>query len=489
MIVVGIAIAGSLASALSQPTEYTAASQLRYRDPLQDLALLGQGGQIFPDLSPIQRSTIAAEEITSPAVTRNVRRELDTDLTPAEVERMVSTNVDLTTNLVTVSAVSGDPEFASQVSNAYSRESARLALADAKDNLQNAEEFLKDELREANRQKPLPGIRISILEASLQRIQGLESIIDPVRIIEEARVPEDPTSPQVARDAILGGVLGLIVAIILAFVRETLDRRLHNAQEVHQELDMAILGRIGEAAFSYTGLASNGQPPPTESQFEAFRVLRVNLGHLADDKAPRSVLITSPLPQEGKSTVAISLASAAALTGARVLLVECDLRRPSFSRRLGLKRAPGLTDYLQGDATPSEILQVVNLRPPLTVFEIGKPTGSDLAGSMVVITAGVPVYNAPELLQSERFNAFLEKVSKAYDFVVLDGSPLLSVADPLELASDAEAVLLCVRVQQTTRDQVRAAKAALSHLPSRPSGVVVTGLRHGDETYEYYYGY
>jgi Mrp family chromosome partitioning ATPase len=222
------------------------------------------------------------------------------------------------------------------------------------------------------------------------------------------------------------------------------------------------------------------------------------------------------MPDEGKSTVSVSLASAAALAGSRVLLVECDLRRPSLSTRLGVKSNPGLTDYLQGAALPQDLLQMVPLTPPAGAASQpsakpivtsphpsprmtspstqrkkgGKPQQPQpTAPSMVVISAGSPVTNAPELLQSKRFEDFLDKVSRAYDLVVLDGSPLLSVADPLELAADADGVLLCIRVQRTTRDQARASVAALGHLPERPSGIVVTGLKRGDETYQYYYGY
>jgi Mrp family chromosome partitioning ATPase len=119
----------------------------------------------------------------------------------------------------------------------------------------------------------------------------------------------------------------------------------------------------------------------------------------------------------------------------------------------------------------------------------GQHMRRDANASIVVVPAGTAVSTSPELLQSTRFDHFIEKTSRAYDLVVLDGSPLLSVSDPLEVAASAEAVLVCIRVQQTTRDQARAVRAALSHLPERPTGAVVTGLRRGDETYEYYYGY
>jgi Mrp family chromosome partitioning ATPase len=315
--------------------------------------------------------------------------------------------------------------------------------------------------------------------------------VEPVQIAERAEVPGAPASPQPVRNSILGLSIGLILGLLAAFVRDSLDRRLHSAQEVHDELDLPVLGRVGESAFSYAGLARNGAAPILESEFEAFRMLRMNLSFLAGGRQLRSILVTSALAEEGKSTVSMALASAAALAGQRVLLVESDLRKPSFSRRLGVAREPGLTNYLVGSASPSEILQVVELTKPLPVTSGTSPPQADSGTnvSMVCIAAGSPVPTAPELLQSERFRDFLGKVSKAYDLVILDGSPLLAVSDPLQIVPMVDGVLVCVRAQQTTREQARAARAALDHLPQRPAGAVLTGLRRGDEGYEYYYGY
>jgi succinoglycan biosynthesis transport protein ExoP len=201
-----------------------------------------------------------------------------------------------------------------------------------------------------------------------------------------------------------------------------------------------------------------------------------------------SVLVTSGLPEEGKSTVSMALASAAVVAGQRTLLVECDLRRPCFARRFGIRPQPGLTDYLRGDANPQDILQTVELVDPVRVN--GTEAAADQqAGTLVCIAGGSRVSNPAELLVSERFTDFLDKVGKAYDLVVLDGSPLLAVVDPMEILPHVDAAIVCVRVQQTTREQVRAARAALSTLPERPMGAVLTGMRRGDPDAYDYYGY
>jgi Mrp family chromosome partitioning ATPase/capsular polysaccharide biosynthesis protein len=486
LIVVG-SIGLALAVSFSQKTEYTADAQVSFRDPLQDLVLIGQGGQVFPDVSPFQRATIQAELLTRPKIARLVREDLDTDLDAETLADAVVTEVDPQTNLVNVQAVWGEPEFASKLANAFADQATRVGEAEARDRLREAENALQEDLRDAQKQRPLPGIRISIIEGNLQRLRGLQTITESAEVISTAEVPESPTSPQTVRNGVLGAILGLVVAIIAAFVRDSTDRRLHSAEDVHNELGFPILGRVGFTSFAYSGLvSSNGRGPLNERDFEAFRMLRMNLAFLDGERPPRSVLVTSPLAEEGKTTVSIALASAAALAGTKVLLVECDLRRPSFSKRLGIERAPGLADYLQGSAAPADILRVVGVTPPAPLVGEPPPQASDSSESMVVIPAGASVTNAAELLQGKRFDSFLDKITRAYELVILDCGPLLSVADPLELVAEAEAVLLCVRVQQTTRDQLHAARSALSHLPDRPCGVVVTGLRPGDETYDYY---
>lgn len=496
VLTIAASIAIAIAISVSQPTEYTTEAQISFRDPLQDLVLVGSGSQIFPDISPGQRATIQADLITRPEVTRRVRAKLDTDVAGDTLAGAILTEVDPQTNLVRVQAVWGDAEFAADLANAFASEAVRLGDLDAEQRLQEAEKALQTDLKDAKKERPLPGIRISIIEGNLQRLRGLRSITDPAEFLSTAEVPTSPSAPQPIRNGILGAILGLVVATIAAFARDSSDRRLHSVEDVHNELGFPIVGKVGSPSFAYSGLVANGRPPLDEREFEAFRMLRMNLAFLTGERPPRSVLVTSPLAEEGKTTVSISLASAAALAGTRVLLVECDLRRPSFSTRLGIERAPGLSDFLQGSAAPADILKVVSVMPPSPVNGRGVPQkpspsakpvkASPSARSMVVIPAGASVTNAAELLQGERFESFMDKVSRAYELVILDCGPLLSVADPLELVAATEAVLLCVRVQRTTREQVHAARSALSHVPERPYGVVVTGLRPGDETYEYY---
>ena len=195
------------------------------------------------------------------------------------------------------------------------------------------------------------------------------------------------------------------------------------------------------------------------------------------------MVVTSPLPGEGKSTVAMSLAWAAAIAGKMTLLVECDLRRSVLAERLGIRPTPGLTDAMRGTAEPRDVLQ------PVDIGVAGAPAGGTAAGSsrFVCITAGTPVPDPAEILASARFAEFLGEVRGAYDLVILDTSPLLSVVDTRELLQLVDGAVVCARSYQTTRDQARATREALDSASIRFAHLVVTGLKLRDDDYSGYY--
>jgi polysaccharide biosynthesis transport protein len=482
---------GAIALGLSvvQSPTYEATAQVKFTDPLANLGFINDA---TPTQSPLTLSAEQADLVTRSEATRRVRRKLDTDLSPADLVNSVSTQVGVQTNLVAITGSAGNAELAADIANAYADAARVIGTKDQLERFDAATDEIQrqiDEVREQDLELGEEILELSPLRQQLAQVEVLKQAAAPVEVVSRASVPGAPVSPATRRNTVLGAILGFVFGLIAAFVRDALDRRLHSSQQAHEELGVPVLGRIADTAMGMPGLVRNGSRPMLDQDFEAFRGLRMNLAALGrEGVAPRTVLVTSPLPEEGKSTVSASLASAAAIAGQNVLLVECDLRRPSFARRLGVNREPGLTDYLMGRCSPREILQVVQLSNPTTVN--GSQPSEEPAGSMVVITAGAPVSNPAELLIAPSFKRFLEKVAKAYDLVVLDTSPMLAVVDPLEIAREVDGVLVCARVRRTTRDQLRAARSALGNLGDRPVGAVVTGIHRGDpDAYDYYYGY
>ncbi|MDX6662766.1 MAG: protein-tyrosine kinase, partial [Solirubrobacterales bacterium] len=209
----------------------------------------------------------------------------------------------------------------------------------------------------------------------------------------------------------------------------------------------------------------------TQPDFETFRELQARLDAVVPFRVPRSLVVTSALPAEGKSAAAAGIAIAAAAAGRRTLLVECDLHRPVLASRLGLAARPGLTDYLAGQVGPQEVVQPVRLVPPAALS-----TGLASVGLSCLVAGGGSARPA-ELLGSQRFRAFLDQVSRAYDLVVCDGPPILEQAGADQLLEAVEAALLCVRLGQTTHEQAAIAKAEIDRAGVEIAGLLVTGGR------------
>jgi capsular exopolysaccharide synthesis family protein len=302
--------------------------------------------------------------------------------------------------------------------------------------------------------------------------------IQPVQLSRRATAPGPPVSPNPKRDGLLGGLVGLTVGLLLAFLRDALDRRFKSSREISEELQLPIVGFVRRQALGKTASAANGHKALSEADLDSFRIVRTNVDFLDVDKPPKSLLVTSALPKEGKSTVAAALAASHAAAGETTLLLECDLRFPSLANRLGLNAGPGLSDFLAGRATPADVLQKVELGNT-GASSNGISHTVSTSGQLLCIVAGSSTPGPAELLRSKRFAAFLAEVAEAYDTVVIDSSPLLPVADTLELLPLVDGVLVCVRASQTTREEGRAVRETLSRFSRRPVGVVVTGVRPG----------
>ena len=430
--------------------------------------------------TPEQRAAANAATLTRPAVLDRARRLLGTEAPRDDLAGLVDAQPEARTQLVIVRAVGSSGKRAAQLANAVARAAVAVTRGEAR------KEFAQAAAAQRRVLKALPTgpgsdfFRLQQLD-NAARLEELARVAQPARIRREAAVPANPTSPHVVRTTILGLLVGLTLGLVGAFVRDSLDRRFRSAREIAEDLDTPLLGSVPEAVLGGVPVKRKGAKQLPMREIEAFRIIRNNLEFLDAATPPKVVLVTSALAEEGKSTVSTALATTFAVVGKRTLLVECDLRRPTLARRLGLESGPGLTDYLSGDVAPADVVQTIDL--PTDSLNGAGAQGAVFA----TIVAGQPAAQAVEVLRSKRCFDFFEQVSEVYDAIVVDTSPLLSAADTLELLPVADAIVLCVRGSRTTRDQVHAAKSALEHFTDQPAGIVVTGLRSSDEAS--YYGY
>jgi capsular exopolysaccharide synthesis family protein len=277
----------------------------------------------------------------------------------------------------------------------------------------------------------------------------------------------------------------------LAFVMDMLDSSVKTAEQVEMISGLPTLGVIpsnlhlnGQRSRALRALRPQSLIVPqqecveTMSYFqpkseiaEAYRTLRTSILLSSMGRAPGVVLVTSALAQEGKTTTSINTAVVLAQKGARVLLIDADLRRPSIHKVFGIGQSPGLSEYLTGNTPHCPIMPWAHL-PNLSLLPAG----------------ATPPYPA-ELLGSAMMTSSLAEWRKEYDHIVIDTPPALSVTDAVLMSVQADAVILVIRSGQTPKQALRRARYLLSHVNARIVGVVVNAIDLHGSDYYYYYGY
>jgi capsular exopolysaccharide synthesis family protein len=489
VVIAAIGAAAGIYDAKRQTPVYQASASVSFQDPAQDASLVGLGTSVVQ--TPAQLAAANAETLTRPQVILKVQRQLKTNRSYQSLARAVSSQV-TAAGLLQISAKSSDPRFASRLANAVANvlvaqnnRATRAGFTSAATEIRRQIAALATRSKTSSAATQLP-----VYAAELAHLDTLGKFAQSTQIGQFAQQPNSPVSPNTTRSAVIGLLLGLLLALVFAFVRDSMDRRLRTPHDIEDSLHFPIVGHVRDQAMGKVVRSERDPGGDDALDVEAFRILRRNLEFLNFDSPPRTIVVTSAVPEEGKTTVASSLAFAIASTGKRTLLVDCDLRRPALGSRLGVEKSPGMSDFLAGEANPEQILRpIVLTERPSVNGAAASSNGTDadaVTHTLVCIPAGSPTSHAAELLGSARFKTFLEEVAQAYDIVVIDSSPLLPVADTLEILPHVEGVLVCVREQKTTREEARAAKAVLSRFPERATGVVITGLKARGSEYEAY---
>jgi succinoglycan biosynthesis transport protein ExoP len=306
-----------------------------------------------------------------------------------------------------------------------------------------------------------------------------------IRIVDAAEIPKRPVKPRVPLNLALGIVLGLGLGIGVAFFQEYLENTLKTPDEVETLLRLPSLGVLPSFSPDGTGrdsaegkLASvipsgDGTLAPaiqTNSvAVEAFRSLRTSI-LLSANPVPKTILVTSALPSEGKTTIAVNLGVTLASLGSRVLILDCDMRRPACHRSTGVENKPGLVQCLTGHA---ELVQCI----------LPVPSVANLS----VIPCGPIPPNPAEVLSSPVTGDLLRRLRAEFEYVLVDSPPLLSVADGRILATLTDAVVLVARAFKTPYDAVRRARALLYSAGARVLGVALNDVDMRREGYAYYY--
>jgi capsular exopolysaccharide synthesis family protein len=324
----------------------------------------------------------------------------------------------------------------------------------------------------------------TLYEGLLQKLKtagveaGLESL--EIDIVDQALPSAAPTLQPKSTILLIAFVVSLLVGIILAFLLESLDTGLRSIAEIEsitQLPSLAIVPKVKRGGAEVGEHLSTAQKnisvlTSPKSQFaEALRSLRTSLLLSTTGKPPKYILLTSSTPSEGKTTIASNLACVLAQGETRVLLIDCDLRRPNVHPRFGLSGKIGLSTLLTGGCTFEECLQHVPEIPNLDIVASGP----------------VPPFPA-ELLGSETMQALLARCGLIYDYVVLDTPPILSVTDGVILARTMDAVVLVVRQGKSSKHVIRRARDLLIRAGAPITGIVLNAVDLNSPEYQGYYG-
>lgn len=311
--------------------------------------------------------------------------------------------------------------------------------------------------------------------AKFKETQGQEGIQTPdARIISKAVVPSAPAVPDKTRDMELALAGGLLLGLAFAWVAERLDSGFRTVAQIEHLLGVPVLGTLPElpgVAKAHEQAADRVVDKPLSSFAEAVRGLQMGLVLSNVDKRPKVILVTSSVPDEGKTTVALSLARTAAHSEQKVLLLDCDFRRPSLAGAMGMtEKRDGLTEILAGEATLEKCL----IRDPRS--------------SVLFLPTSRMSASPPDVLGSAAMEKLITGLKSQFDMIVIDSAPLLPVNDTKILARLVDAVLFVVRWEKTPRDAVSNAARALADVQAPVAGVVMA--RADAERYRYYsYGY
>jgi capsular exopolysaccharide synthesis family protein len=365
-------------------------------------------------------------------------------------------------NFLTLTAQDSNPVMAARIANAFARALGQSRAAAAVSHIDALISTLKAQGVSSSGKTSREA-----LELELRQLRGLRANQATTTPVLEAAVPaRSPISPRPRRNALMALILALLIAAALAPLLDRVDRRLREPGELEELLEVPLLALIPDDAFP-------GHPPGPHVR-EAFQTLRASLTYFNVDRSLSTLVVTSPVQKDGKTTVAVNLALACALDERDVVLVDADLRRPQVAGRLGKDASVGLEAVLVGERA---------LHEALVDIDAG-------GGRLRILPAVTPPPNPAVLLGSERMRSLLAELVEQSDIVVIDTPGLLAVSDAIPLINQAAGSLVVARLNHTTKDALRRVSQVIEAAGGTALGGVVTGAHAGGLYGHYgYYGY
>lgn len=445
----------------TQEKQYEASARLLLQQDNLSSTISGTG---LAGTDPTRQANTDAQLAALPAVAARVTEQLDMPLSATAI----STAANPDSNILTVTVRDRVPRRAALFANAFAKQFIVFRRETTRRRYQRALRTLQTRLARSRRGTA----EYASLRAQERQLKLLVSLqTGDAELVQPATAPVQAILPRPTRNIALGVLVGALLGLGLAFLRDRLDRRIKNEDQLAAVLpDVPVIGLVPQPRRGRLSRLMTG---------DAFHTLQANLALLGRAQPLKTLLITSAAPGEGKSTVALNLALAMRGAGRTPLVLDADLRRPSLSTRLKADRRFGVSSILAGDATVATSVQERSVEPSRN----GDGPAVALSGELSLVGAGPSPASVPLLLNEHSLGSLLQETRARDECVIFDGPPVGSFADMLPLAKEVDGVILVVRLYYSRKDHVKRLSAQLASAEIEPVGVVVLGTPTAPSSY------
>ncbi len=441
-----------------------------------------------------QLTSTYAEMMANDLVLGQVAEQVKISNPPEEIRKWIEINPVRDTQIIQVSVRTTDPEFSARIANsivsafsnqiqeiqtkrfAQSKLTLETQLAETERQISNFVELANQATNSEEKDRLdakvmeyralYSNLLTSYEQIRLSEAQSVSSVVQVAPAIPNTI----PVEPNIWRNTILAALIGFLFAVGILIVRESLDDTVKTPNEISRKFNLPILGVISHHD-------SEGNSPitllePRSPIAESYRALRTNISYASVDRPLRTLLITSAVPGDGKSTTIINLGVVLAQNGKKVIIADCDLRRPQIHTHFGLTNRHGMSTLFSHSA---EVLNSVR-----------QTTGVD---GLTVITSGSLPPNPSELMGSQKLQSILSTMRNSADIILIDTPPALTVTDASALAPSLDGILLVVRPGKTRSSALRQTIEQLRQVNARILGVVLNDVAISGKSYSYHYNY
>jgi succinoglycan biosynthesis transport protein ExoP len=444
---------------------------------------------------PIRFLTTQANIASSPELAARVAADL-----PGVTTRQVLDEIDVTpssdSDLLYVSAEDRSPALAVRLANTFASEFTRFTKERATARIDDALVSLQGRLKSLAAHGRADTPEYQELAQQQSQLSILGKLLAGNTSVLRPSADAGKVRPRPKRDAMLAALFGAVLGLALAFLAEALDRHVRSEHELEEAFGLPLLARIPKPARKLRKADELVMlKEPGSVQAETFRKLRTSLEFVNPEVAARTIMVTSAVAQEGKSTTLANFGVALARGNRRVVLVDLDLRAPFLSRLFHVTGRPGITDVAVERATLAQAIRPIALSPlrATDASVNGGPPGSTpsngrapVEGLLHLLPAGTIPPSADEMLQDPRVVSVLDELAARFEFVLIDAPPLLAFGDAMILSAKVDAMFAVARLGKVQRPILHEFSRQLQSCQANLLGYVVTGVEHSD-SYKYMY--